>query len=101
MLRPAPSTPTGSTPDTGPAPAADEQPTSPAHTRQRNAHRAAHAAQALQLHGRVSHSHAEGMQQALIELLTDIHHLCDTCDLDPAPLYEAAALIHAQETRAA
>jgi hypothetical protein len=41
------------------------------------------------------------MQQALVELLTDLHHVCDACDLDLAPLFEAAGLIHTRETQAA
>ena len=72
-----------------------------AQARQTNAHRATYAAEALHQHARVSRSHARGMQQALVELLTDLHHLCDTCDLDLAPLYQAATLIHTRETRAA
>ena len=72
-----------------------------AQARQTNAQRAAYAAQALQLHTHVSGSHAEDMQQALIELLTDLHHLCHTCDLDLTPLLQAAALVYATETHAA
>jgi hypothetical protein len=72
-----------------------------ARTRQTNAHRATYAAEALHRHGQISHSNADDMQQALVELLTDLHHLCDTCDLDLAPLYQAATLIHTRETQAA
>ncbi|MBB2903582.1 hypothetical protein FHR75_004425 [Kineococcus radiotolerans] len=72
-----------------------------AQARQTNAHRATHAAEALHRHGQVSHSDADDMQQALVELLTDLHHLCDTCDLDLTPLYQAATLIHTRETQAA
>lgn len=72
-----------------------------AQARQTNAHRATYAAEALHRHGQVSHSDADDMQRALVELLTDLHHLCDTCDLELAPLYEAATLIHTRETQAA
>ena len=72
-----------------------------ARTRQTNAHRATYAAEALHRHGQASHSDADDMQSALVELLTDLHHLCDTCDLDLAPLIEAAGLIHTRETQAA
>lgn len=79
------------------------EPPSPAHTRQLNAHRAANAAQALQLHTHISGSttKADNVEEALIELLIDLHHLCDTCDLDLAPLLHTASLVHASETRAA
>ena len=80
----------------------DEDPaTRAARARQSNAQRAAYAAQALQLHTHVSSSTTDDMQQALIELLTDLHHLCHTCDLDLAPLLQTAHLIYATETRAA
>ncbi|WP_328296161.1 hypothetical protein OG218_26280 [Kineococcus sp. NBC_00420] len=69
--------------------------------RQTNAHRATYAAEALHRHGQISHSDADDMQQALVELLSDLHHLCDACDLDLAPLFEAAGLIHTRETQAA
>ncbi|WP_380161944.1 hypothetical protein [Kineococcus sp. R86509] len=72
-----------------------------ARTRQTNAHRATYAAEVLHRHGQISHSDADDMQQALVELLTDLHHLCDACDLDLAPLFEAAGLIHTRETQAA
>lgn len=72
-----------------------------ARTRHNNAQRAGYAAQALQHHTRASASHAEDMQQALIELLTDIHHLCHTCDLDLAPLLHTADLVYAAEVQAA
>jgi hypothetical protein len=72
-----------------------------ARTRQTNAHRATYAAEALHRHGQISHSDADDMQQALVELLTDLHHLCDACDLDLTPLFEAAGLIHTRETQAA
>ncbi|NAZ77967.1 hypothetical protein GTQ99_21520, partial [Kineococcus sp. T13] len=86
-------------------------PTSTAHTRQANAQRAAHAAQALHHHARASARATAGVgtegaqdardniEEALIELLTDLHHLCDTCDLELTTLLQAAALIHANETR--
>lgn len=80
---------------------AEHPATRDAQARQTNAHRATYAAEALHHHTRASRSHAQGMQQALVELLTDLHHLCDTCDLDLAPLYEAATLIHTRETQAA
>ena len=79
----------------------DDPATRAARTRQTNAHRATYAAEALHRHGQVSHSDADDMQRALVELLSDLHHLCDTCDLDLTPLFEAAALIHARETQAA
>ncbi|ABS04086.1 hypothetical protein [Kineococcus radiotolerans] len=80
----------------------DEDPaTRAARARQSNAQRAAYAAQALQLHTHVSSSTTDDMQQALIELLTDLHHLCHTCDLDLAPLLQTAHLIYATETQAA
>ena len=72
-----------------------------ARTRQTNTHRATYAAEALHRHGQISRSDADDMQQALVELLTDLHHLCDACDLDLAPLFEAAGLIHIRETQAA
>ena len=72
-----------------------------AQARQTNAHRATYAAEALHRHGQISHSNADDMQQALVELLTDLHHLCDTCDLDLTPLFEAATLVHTRETQAA
>ena len=72
-----------------------------AQARQSNAHRATYAAEALHRHGQISHSDADDMHQALVELLTDLHHLCDACDLDLAPLFEAAGLIHTRETQAA
>ena len=56
-----------------------------ARARQTNAQRAAYAAQALHQHTHASGSTTDDMQQALIELLTDLHHLCHTCDLDLAP----------------
>ena len=83
------------------APNGEDPATRTARTRQTNAHRATYAAEALHHHGQISHSNANDIQQALVELLTDLHHLCDTCDLDPAPLVEAAALIYARETQAA
>ena len=87
--------------------------TNTAQTRQRNAHRAAYAAGALQHHAQVSTATTtagtateagagqakDTIEQALVELLTDIHHLCDTCDLELATLLQAAALIHTHETR--
>ena len=72
-----------------------------ARARQTNAHRATYAAEALHRHGQISHSNTDDIQQALVELLTDLHHLCDTCDLDLTPLFEAATLIHTRETQAA
>jgi hypothetical protein len=72
-----------------------------ARTRHNNAQRAGYAAQALHHHTRASASDAEDVQQALIELLTDIHHLCNTCDLDLAPLLHTADLIYAAEVQAA
>ena len=74
-----------------------------AHARQINAQRAAHAAQALHLHTHVSGGHAatDNVEQALIELLTDLHHLCHTCDLELTPLLHTAALIYASEAQAA
>ncbi|MFD0481402.1 hypothetical protein ACFQ46_02250 [Kineococcus sp. GCM10028916] len=83
------------------APDGEDLATRAARTRQTNAHRATYAAEALHRHGQISHSDADDMQQALVELLTDLHHLCDACDLDLAPLYEAAGLIHTRETQAA
>jgi hypothetical protein len=80
---------------------AEHPATRAARARRTNAHRATYAAEALHRHGQVSHSDADDMQQALVELLTDLHHLCDTCDLDLTPLYEAATLIHTRETQAA
>ena len=89
----------------------EARPTSTAHTRQANAQRAAYAAQALHHHARASARAGAGagadgvedakdnIEEALIELLTDLHHLCDTCDLELATLLQAAALIHANETR--
>ena len=41
------------------------------------------------------------LEQALIELLTDLHHLCDTCDLDLTSLLTTAHLIHTREAQAA
>ncbi|ABS05975.1 hypothetical protein [Kineococcus radiotolerans] len=80
----------------------DEDPaTRAARARHTNTQRAAYAAQALQHHTRASHSHAEDLQQALVELLTDLHHLCHTCDLDLAPLYQAATLVYDREAHAA
>lgn len=70
-----------------------------AQARQTNAHRAAYAAEALHHHGQASHSRADDIEAALVELLTDLHHLCDTCDLELTTLLQAAALIHADETR--
>jgi hypothetical protein len=83
------------------APDGEDLATRAARTRQTNAHRATYAAEALHRHGQISHSDADDMQQALVELLADLHHLCDACDLDLAPLFEAAGLIHTRETRAA
>jgi hypothetical protein len=80
---------------------AEDLATRAAQARQTNAHRATYAAEALHRHGQISHSDADDMQSALVELLTDLHHLCDTCDLDLAPLFEAAGLIHTRETQAA
>ena len=87
----------------------EAHPTSTAHTRQANAQRAAYAAQALHLHAQASARAGAGadgaqdpkdnIEEALIELLTDLHHLCDTCDLELTTLLQAAALIHANETR--
>ncbi|WP_432523232.1 hypothetical protein [Kineococcus sp. SYSU DK006] len=88
----------------------EAHPTSTAHTRRANAQRAAYAAQALHHHAQASAragASADGggdardnIEEALIELLTDLHHLCDTCDLELATLLQAAALIHANETGA-
>ncbi|WP_432515294.1 hypothetical protein [Kineococcus sp. SYSU DK001] len=80
---------------------ADAETLSPARARHTNAHRAGYAAAALQHHARLSSSHADTLETALTELLTDIHHLCDTCDLDTdlATLFKAAALIHTRETQ--
>ena len=83
------------------APQGEDPATRTARTRQTNAHRATYAAEALHRHGQISHSDADDMQQALVELLTDLHHLCDACDLDLTPLFEAATLVHTRETQAA
>ncbi|ABS03720.1 hypothetical protein [Kineococcus radiotolerans] len=83
------------------APDGEDPATRAARARHTNAHRAAYAAQALHHHTRASGSHAEDMQQALIELLSDLHHLCHTCDLDLAPLYQAATLVYDREAHAA
>ena len=80
---------------------AEDLATRAARARQRNAHRATYAAAALHRHGQVSRSDADSLQQALVELLTDLHHLCDSCDVDLAPVYQAAVLVHARETHAA
>lgn len=72
-----------------------------AQARQTNAQRAAYAAQALHHHTRATGSHAEDMQQALVELLSDLHHLCHTCDLELAPLFQAATLVYDREAHAA
>ncbi|WP_432562995.1 hypothetical protein [Kineococcus sp. SYSU DK003] len=72
-----------------------------ARARQINAHRATYAAAAVHRHGQVSRSDADGLPEALVELLADLHHLCDSCDIDLAPLYQAAVLVHARETHAA
>ncbi|WP_432563749.1 hypothetical protein [Kineococcus sp. SYSU DK003] len=70
-----------------------------ARARHTNAQRATYAAEALQVHSRVSRSHTDDMQQALVELLTDLHHLCNACDLELTTLLQAAAIIHANETQ--